>query len=82
MLRWRLLLGTLFIGTLASLCWLDAQQALGAASVPWALGLVAEARGVAALAPGLVRAVCAANGAWDREAIAKTRVENQRKLFI
>jgi phosphatidate cytidylyltransferase len=27
MLRWRLLLGTVFVGTLAALCWLDAQAA-------------------------------------------------------
>jgi phosphatidate cytidylyltransferase len=35
MLRWRLLLGALFIAALAGLCWLDAQQTLGAAPGLW-----------------------------------------------
>jgi phosphatidate cytidylyltransferase len=34
-LRWRLLLGALFIAALAGLCWLDARQALGAAPGLW-----------------------------------------------
>jgi phosphatidate cytidylyltransferase len=34
-LRWRLLLGALFIAALAGLCWLDAQRALGAAPGLW-----------------------------------------------
>ncbi|MEX2141342.1 MAG: CDP-archaeol synthase [Pirellulales bacterium] len=35
MLRWRLLLGAVFIAALAGLCWLDARQALGAAPGLW-----------------------------------------------
>lgn len=35
MLRWRLLLGALFITALAGLCWLDARQALGAPPGLW-----------------------------------------------
>jgi phosphatidate cytidylyltransferase len=35
MLRWRLLLGALFIAALAGLCWLDGSQALGAAPGLW-----------------------------------------------
>jgi phosphatidate cytidylyltransferase len=34
-LRWRLLLGALFIAALAGLCWLDARQALGAPPGLW-----------------------------------------------
>ncbi|HEY2146763.1 MAG TPA: CDP-archaeol synthase [Pirellulales bacterium] len=39
MLRWRLLLGTLFIGALAGLCWLDGHQALGTPPGAWLLPL-------------------------------------------
>jgi phosphatidate cytidylyltransferase len=35
MLRWRLLLGTLFIAALAGLCWLDARQTLGWPAGAW-----------------------------------------------
>jgi phosphatidate cytidylyltransferase len=40
-LRWRLLLGALFIAGLAALCWLDARQALGAAPGLWLFPLAA-----------------------------------------
>jgi phosphatidate cytidylyltransferase len=35
MLRWRLLLGAVFIGALVGLCWLDVHQALGAPPGAW-----------------------------------------------
>ena len=35
MLRWRLLLGAVFIGALVGLCWLDAHQTLGAPPGAW-----------------------------------------------
>jgi phosphatidate cytidylyltransferase len=39
MLRWRLLLGAIFISALVGLCWLDGQQALGAPPGAWLLPL-------------------------------------------
>ncbi len=39
MLRWRILLGALFIGGLVGLCWLDVQQVLGGPPGAWLLPL-------------------------------------------